>query len=69
MQCGGSGREREESRCEMELEGLDWIVCETSVRKWRLLASEQVATFLSTYKQEDYKKVLVAINRKGDVVT
>lgn len=52
----------------MELEGLYCIVCETNVRKWRLLASEQVATLLSTYKREDCKKVLVAINRKGDVV-
>ena len=48
----------------------DCIVCETSAMKWRLLASEQLATFLSMYRQEDYKKVLVlvAINKKGDIV-
>lgn len=46
----------------------DCIVCETSVMKWRLVASEQFAAFLSLYGQEDYKKVLVAINKKGVIV-
>ena len=36
--------------------------------KWRLLASGQFTTFLSIYRQEDYKEVFVAINKKGVIV-
>lgn len=45
----------------------DCAVCETSVMKRRLLASEILAKYLSIYRQEEYKKVLV-INKKGDIV-
>lgn len=46
----------------------DCIVCENSVMKWRLLVSELLAKYLSIYRQEDYQKVLVAINKKEDIV-
>lgn len=42
-------------------------MCETSVMKRRLLASEILAKYLSIYRQEEYKKALV-INKKGDIV-